>query len=233
MAQFGKQWTVIASHIPNRSATQVAARWDKCINPTLMKGQFTPDEDRLIIEFAEQQGVHVWPKITSILPHRSPKQCRERWFNNLDPRVTKGPWTPEEDIMIFEGYIAHGPKWALIAHQIPGRSDNAIKNRWNASISKRMVVGDDGTRVLAPSRCRKYTRRNVIEKPRPPPLVMDFPKLWNPGESSPIAAIPTTPRLEMDHFDFGMGMPFNQSLQSPMLAGMSMLSPIGFGDDFM
>jgi hypothetical protein len=231
IAQFGKQWTAIAGHIPNRSATQVAARWEKCINPALLKGQFTPDEDRLIVKFVEQHGIRVWPKITCVLPHRSPKQCRERWFNNLDPSVTKGPWTADEDAMIFEGYVAHGPRWALIAHQIPGRSDNAIKNRWNASISKRMVVREDGTRALAPSRFRKYTRRNVAEKARPPPLAMDLPKLWKWGEASPVPALSAAPTFEMDQFDFAMGMQFDQS---PMLAaGMSVLSPIGFGDDFM
>ena len=88
IAQYGKQWSVIASHIPNRTATQIAARWEKCINPKLTKGPFNAEEDRLIIEFVEEFGCHAWPKITSVLPHRTPKQCRERWFNNLDPTVT-------------------------------------------------------------------------------------------------------------------------------------------------
>jgi hypothetical protein len=167
IVQYGKQWSVIATHIPNRSATQIAARWEKCINPKLTKGPFSPEEDQLIVDFVERNGTHAWPKIGAVLPHRTAKQCRERWFNNLDPVVTKGPWTPEEDRMIFEAYVQYGPKWSLIARVIPGRTDNSIKNRWNASISKRIKVGDNGEQELAPCKIRKYSKLN---KARPPTL---------------------------------------------------------------
>ncbi|OHT01002.1 Myb-like DNA-binding domain containing protein [Tritrichomonas foetus] len=170
IAQYGKQWSVIATHIPNRTATQIAARWEKCINPKLTKGPFNAEEDRLIIEFVEKHGCHAWPKITSVLPHRTPKQCRERWFNNLDPSVTKSPWTPEEDNMIFENYLKFGPKWSTIAHLIPGRTDNSIKNRWNASISKRVKVDSEGKQTLTPCKVRKYSKKNKLEQARPAAL---------------------------------------------------------------
>ncbi|KAK8866547.1 hypothetical protein M9Y10_009511 [Tritrichomonas musculus] len=170
IAQYGKQWSVIATHIPNRTATQIAARWEKCINPKLTKGPFNADEDRMIIEFVEQHGCHAWPKITSVLPHRTPKQCRERWFNNLDPNVTKSPWTPEEDDLIFENFMKFGPKWSTIAHLIPGRTDNSIKNRWNASISKRVKVDSDGKKTLIPCKVRKYSKKNKLEQARPAAL---------------------------------------------------------------
>jgi hypothetical protein len=165
--QFGKQWSIIASHIPNRTATQIAARWEKCIDPKLTKGTFTREEDQLIKNFVQENGTGSWPKITQILPHRSPKQCRERWFNNLDPSVVKDPWTCEEDRLIFEAYITHGPKWSVIAHELPGRTDNAIKNRWNASISKRMRMNENGEQILGPSKVRKYSRKKVSDVVRP------------------------------------------------------------------
>ena len=165
IAKYGKQWSVLATHIPNRSATQIAARWEKCINPKLTKGPFSADEDELIREFVKTHGVHAWPKVTTVLPNRTAKQCRERWFNNLDPVVTKGPWTPEEDQMIFEAYLKFGPKWSTIARNIPGRTDNSIKNRWHASISKRMRVDEGGEQYLAPCKLRRHTKRA-----RPPPI---------------------------------------------------------------
>jgi hypothetical protein len=162
IVRFGKQWSVIASHIPNRSATQIAARWEKCINPALTKGPFTPDEDAAFARFVEAHGTMSWPKIASAVPHRSAKQCRERWFNNLDPAVVKAPWTPDEDLLIFDGYRRYGPKWSIIARGMPGRTDNAIKNRWNASISKRMTVGEAGEQMLGPSKIRKLPRRHRL-----------------------------------------------------------------------
>ena len=181
IVQYGKQWSVLATHIPNRSATQIAARWDKCINPNLQKGPFSAEEDQLIIEFVEKHGIHAWPKVTSVLPKRTAKQCRERWFNNLDPTVTKGPWTPEEDDMIYQAWLKYGPKWSQIAKLIPGRTDNSIKNRWNASISKRMRVDENGEHYLAPGKIRKHSKRS-----RPPPIQVSSPTVSSPigGSSS-------------------------------------------------
>ena len=47
--QYGKQWGVIAQHIKTRTASQVAARWEKCLDPALTKGPFTQEEDQLIL----------------------------------------------------------------------------------------------------------------------------------------------------------------------------------------
>ena len=240
--QYGKQWSVIATHIPNRTATQIAARWEKCINPKLTKGPFNSEEDRLIIEFVEKHGCHAWPKITSVLPHRTPKQCRERWFNNLDPTVTKSPWTPEEDNLIFENYLKYGPKWSTIAHLIPGRTDNSIKNRWNASISKRVKVDADGKQTLTPCKVRKYSKKNKLEQARPAALqiapiassiektgdlakmsdlsadLSDLPLSQSSANSSPIpespiSFAPATFAIPTPTFDID---PFGNDLMSPI-----------------
>jgi hypothetical protein len=159
ISEFGKQWSLIASKMPNRTATQVSARWEKCINPILTKGQFTAEEDEVIHTFVAEHGIHFWPQTVTVLPHRSSKQCRERWFKNLDPEISKKPWTAEEDRLIFESYLNLGPKWSQIARILSGRSDNAIKNRWNASISKRIMTGEDGKVELAMKRIKKYQRK--------------------------------------------------------------------------
>ena len=44
----------------------------------------------------------------SHLPGRIGKQCRERWFNHLDPDIKKGDWTPDEDAVLFETQRVRG-----------------------------------------------------------------------------------------------------------------------------
>lgn len=68
--------------------------------------------------------------------YRYPRQCRERWNNYLDPNVTKGRFTEEEDVELFRAYKQLGKKWAEIAKRMKTRTENAVKNRFNSLIKK-------------------------------------------------------------------------------------------------
>jgi hypothetical protein len=195
----GKFWTIIASKMPNRNPAQVAARWQKCLDPALIKGSFSVEEDRAIIAFVHEHGIHAWPRITGILPNRSPKQCRERWFMSLDPEVSKEAWTWEEDSLIFQRHLAFGPKWSAIAQGIPGRTANAVKNRWNASVSKRIGTTPDGEPYLMESTARKYTRTKLAQRSRPPPLIL------------PILGLPQAANVSQSTED-GLSAPPNRTL---------------------
>lgn len=151
----GKQWNIIAQHLPLRTPSQVAARWEKCLDPTITKGPFTPEEDELIKNYVANNGPRSWPRITILLPHRSSKQCRERWFNHLDPNVLKAPWTQEEDVFIYQQYKLMGGKWSKISKMLQGRTDNAIKNRWNSSISKRLSKDQNGIDIILPDNSKR------------------------------------------------------------------------------
>ena len=93
-----------------------------------------------LIELVNKFGAEKWSKISSFLTGRLGKQCRERWYNHLNPEVRKTAWSKEEEWVLFLLHRKYGNSWSTFSEKIPGRTDNTIKNHWN-SIMKKNIVG--------------------------------------------------------------------------------------------
>lgn len=129
-------YSKMAASFPGKTGQQVAERWDKVLNPRLVKGSWTRHEDEIIVQYVKENGTKNWRSLCNLLPGRIGKQCRERWRNHLDPNINHDPWTPEEDALLISLHRKYGNHWVQISSMMPNRSDNAIKNRWNSTLKK-------------------------------------------------------------------------------------------------
>ena len=131
-----KNWKSISQHIPGRTAIQCLHRWTKILQPGLVKGPWTAQEDAKLFDWVKRQGPTKWTLCSEIIPGRSGKQCREHWNNSLNPEVKKGYWTSEEDFLIMFFYKKYNGSWKKIIPIFNKRTENSIKNRFFSQLRK-------------------------------------------------------------------------------------------------
>ncbi|KAK2424851.1 hypothetical protein P8452_53736 [Trifolium repens] len=112
-----------------------------CDKANVKKGPWSPEEDSKLKDYIEKNGTGGnWislPQKAGL--RRCGKSCRLRWLNYLRPNIKHGEFSDEEDRIICTLYANIGSRWSIIASQLPGRTDNDIKNYWNTKLKKKLM----------------------------------------------------------------------------------------------
>ncbi|WVZ59316.1 hypothetical protein U9M48_009473 [Paspalum notatum var. saurae] len=114
-----------------------------CEKEGLRRGAWSPEEDERLVAYIRQHGHPNWralPRQAGLL--RCGKSCRLRWINYLRPDIKRGCFSADEEALIVRLHRELGNRWSAIAAQLPGRTDNEIKNVWHTHIKKRLEEED-------------------------------------------------------------------------------------------
>ncbi|KAK1314552.1 Transcription factor RAX3 [Acorus calamus] len=138
-----------------------------CDKANVKKGPWSPEEDIKLKEFIEKYGTGgnwiALPQRAGL--KRCGKSCRLRWLNYLRPNIKHGEFSDDEDRIICSLFATIGSRWSIIAAQLPGRTDNDIKNYWNTKLKKKLLG-------ISPSqrKSQQQSQQQTIQQPFQPSL---------------------------------------------------------------
>ncbi|EPB89871.1 hypothetical protein HMPREF1544_03254 [Mucor circinelloides 1006PhL] len=145
---FGHDWTAIRmTYLPDRTPDQIMRWWNfhEKNQDDRKRKSWTEEEDKAL-EFAvrkyenEYGLVPSWAQVAKMVQGRSSKQCRTRWLYSLQPNLTKGAWTYEEEMQLLEVVQKYKLQntttgksiWPLVAKDLnTGRSDWACRLKYD------------------------------------------------------------------------------------------------------
>ena len=135
-------------------------------------GTWKNAEDEILKAAVMKYGLNQWARISSLLVRKSSKQCKERWYNWLDPKLKKTEWTKEEDEQLITLVKMFPCQWKTIAPFL-GRSAHMCIEHFQELLDKaenRQVDPNNDPRKLRPGEIDP----NPESKPaRPDPIDLD------------------------------------------------------------
>lgn len=137
-----------------------------CDKANVKRGPWSPEEDAKLKSYIELNGTGGnWIALPQKIGlKRCGKSCRLRWLNYLRPNIKHGDFSEEEDNIICNLYVNIGSRWSIIAAQLPGRTDNDIKNYWNTKLKKKLLGKQRKEQAQAQAQARRVCSKEEIKR---------------------------------------------------------------------
>ncbi|KAL4987628.1 hypothetical protein BDW68DRAFT_187845 [Aspergillus falconensis] len=125
--------------------------------PVVKGGVWTNIEDEVLRAAVSKYGLNQWARVSSLLARKTPKQCKARWVEWLDPGIRKVEWSREEDEKLLHLAKLMPTQWRTIA-PIVGRTATQCLERYQKLLDEaearendELGLGGPGTEASAPS----------------------------------------------------------------------------------
>lgn len=151
--------------------------------PVVKGGVWTNAEDEILKASVSKYGLHQWARVSSLLQRKTPKQCKARWNEWLDPSIKKIEWSKEEDEKLLHLAKLMPTQWRTIAPLV-GRTANQCLERYQKLLDEAEqretaggldLTGIDGGEAQAPTAddVRKLRPGEVDPNPESKPAKPD------------------------------------------------------------
>jgi len=137
-------------------------------------GVWKNTEDEILKAAVMKYGKNQWARIASLMPRKSCKQCKARWYEWLDPSIKKTEWTREEEEKLLHMAKLMPTQWRTIA-PIVGRTAAQCLMHYEKLLDQAQDKGDDYDPKDDPRRLRpgEIDPNPEIKPARPDPIDMD------------------------------------------------------------
>ncbi|KAL8817765.1 MAG: hypothetical protein Q9223_003474 [Gallowayella weberi] len=110
--------------------------------PVVKGGVWTNIEDEILKASVSKYGLNQWARVSSLLARKTPKQCKARWSEWLDPGIRKIEWSKEEDEKLLHLAKLMPTQWRTIA-PIVGRTATQCLERYQKLLDEAEAKEND------------------------------------------------------------------------------------------
>ncbi|KAF9557676.1 hypothetical protein CPC08DRAFT_668436 [Agrocybe pediades] len=113
-------------------------------------GVWKNTEDEVLKAAIAKYGKNQWARISSLLVRKTPKQCKARWYEWLDPSIKKTEWSKTEDEKLLHLAKLMPTQWRTIA-PIVGRTATQCLERYQKLLDEAEAKENEELGLAGPS----------------------------------------------------------------------------------